>query len=754
MKLLFDFSGWLEHKERGIGRYLTSLVCAVNDFRQTLELSIDIVLPEGTESEVQELQTTLEDVNVFNGKTLPVTHSYDFLVVGDFFASASWLSLKNLKNCKKIVGIVYDLIPLIFGGNYLNKDLKKDLKYALSLESLYIPDHLFAISESTKNDLIRFIGLDKNKISTLISGSSRDFFVHQENIVPFNERENSILMISGDDRRKNYEAAVVAFFEAKKKNILPADASFLIVCKESENFRKNIESISKNYPLLASHVKVLGYVQDKELHRLLRKAKLTIFPSKYEGLGLPILESFASGTPCVSSNNSSCRELNSCEFTFDPYSVDEISQKLGLIYNSIENWSNCLKKGREIISRYNWSRGSSDFLGILASLNSKSVDSNQYLAFFGCFPPQESGIAHVNNEFLKKFNKSHAFLEPFDFVNYRAHSNLEESLIRCFSSELFELLNYYYKYETQVFVLGDSFHNLNTLINCINSHIENSWLYLHEAECHGLLRSFSEKIGCSLEALYSLFYDQQSNKRRYGLIPLIRLTGIKQIIVNNSQCRDLVASELVQEKKLRIVKAFHPIEWVRRTTKPGKKRNGVFVIGSFGAPSSLKGTHIVIKAVERLVKMGVPVKLVIAGYCVKRYFSNLDIPPWLQAIDSPSDEELQKLEEKADISVQLRLKPHGETSGVISQLLGLGSCIVTTKGFVDEDLSSLVTEVDPRVTDLELANTLKKLIVQLEGNCNFEEEKVSEIFNKRSYHSLGEFLIKHLIPEEAKNNDK
>lgn len=742
MNLLFDFSGWVNHRQRGIGRYLVSVVESLLDEKYSNSISVDIILPNGKDTDVDELKQTFDipGLKIFNGLNIPSTSTYDYFVVGDFFSSSTWLSLRNLKNCGKIVGIVYDLIPLVFAKDYLNKDLKRDLEYAIYLETLYIADHLFSISESTQEDLINLLGIEKEKITTLPSGFSNEFYVQDEDIISYEDRINSILMVSGNDRRKNYENATRGFLEALSKKLIPANSDFNIVCKNSKEFLDNIERITEKYPTYAKQVKVLGYVSDEELYELFRRSRITIFPSKYEGLGLPILESFASGTPCISSNNSSCKELNSPRFTFNPYSVEEIQDKIAQVFNSKKEWELCLSNGRSILSKFNWINGADKFVSELNKGMKNSSDKKEsYLAMFGCYPPDKSGIADVNSEVLKQNQRIHGFMDPGAFISYY---NLvkDDQERRYFSSELFEFLNFRFDYQSQIFVIGNSIHNLSTLNSAIKFGRKNSWLYLHEAEQNCLWRPFCNTIRASVDKFYTTFYRDLSLKKTYGLLPLLKVTGIKNFIVNNTLCKKIVEDELSGLENLTVVKAFLPINPLPSLVPPRISLDGEYIVGTFGGPSPLKGTHIVYKAVELLRKANVPVKLVVAGYGVNRYFQGQSKPDWLITVDSPSYLDLLRLQKAVDIAVQLRLKPHGESSGVICQLISLGTGIITTQNFVDEDLQPFVKEVSSTISENELADTIVQVMSSPPEGSDIKEAR-DNFLKHRTSKSLGHYLF-------------
>lgn len=735
LKILIDFSGWHVHKDRGIGRYLISLVGSLLKFN----VSVDIIL-EATEEERVLLRELFarQTVGFIFTYEKPLEKMYDFFVVGDYFSSHSWLELKQIKNCKKIVGIVYDLIPLIFAKNYLNKNFVDDLKYAISLELIYASDHIFTISKSTKKDICEILKIEQSKVSVIDSGYSTYFGISEEEIKPYENRSKTILMISGDDRRKNYEMGLEGFLLAISTKKISDEFKLVIICKQSEEFKLRCKKIIKKFPNYIKNIVLTGFIRDKELKEYLKSSMLTLFPSKYEGLGLPILESFACGTPCIASNTSSCKDLVDQEFTFNPYDYLEISKQIANIINSKTIWNRCLSNGRKLLLNYNWEDVGKTFIQELLSLSCFS-NNKKKLALFGCLPPEQSGIASYNFLLLAESPEIHSFLPYREYMNFRT-LRLGANFKRCFSLSLYDFISQRYDYKNNIFVLGNSVHNVSILSAAIKMAHNNNWLYLHEAQLGGLFEEFCKSVKIDRHSVYKLFYGEKLASSSYGILPLIRLTGVKNIIVNNEKCRKLVEADGVNEKPV-VTQAFHPIE-NNLTLKKSKPFNcSEFIIGSFGIPQKAKATEEIISAVSMLIEKGFKVKLLLAGYQINSYFANRKLPSWLITIDSPSKSDLLKLQAGTSIAVQLRNDSHGESSGVINTLIGMGVNLITTENFVDEALRPFVKEVPRNITAVQLHLILQDYIEGKMRKDFYNRDRLNDLLMSRSFKSLSRFLI-------------
>jgi len=191
---------------------------------------------------------------------------------------------------------------------------------------------ILTISHSAKNDLIQLLNLPKDKIEVVYLSISENFYRRDlqetESVKKkYNIDKKYILYVGNSNPHKNLSRLVEAF------NLLPDDVKnkYSLVIAGVGGF------VSNHLP---STVYRLPFVSDEDLPALYSGADLFVFPSLYEGFGLPPLEAMACGCPVVSSNTSSMPEIlgDTCLY-FNPYNIEEIGLK---IIELIDN--NTLKK--------------------------------------------------------------------------------------------------------------------------------------------------------------------------------------------------------------------------------------------------------------------------------------------------------------------------------------------------------------------------------------------------------------------------
>jgi glycosyltransferase involved in cell wall biosynthesis len=220
---------------------------------------------------------------------------------------------------------------------------------------------IIAVSNNTRDDLIELYGVPEEKISVVFEGYSNDNF--QFPILPINFQSSSnekisnfknyFLFVGRLEERKNIIGIVEAFEILKKKYEI--SHKLILVGKYGyggERIRERvISSEFKNDIILT------GYVSEEEKYYLLRSADVFLFPTFYEGFGLPILEAESVGTPVITSNISSMPEVAGDSAVLvapkDPAEIAEAIQKL----ISNESYKNdIIEKGFENVKRFSWEK--------------------------------------------------------------------------------------------------------------------------------------------------------------------------------------------------------------------------------------------------------------------------------------------------------------------------------------------------------------------------------------------------------------
>lgn len=217
-----------------------------------------------------------------------------------------------------IVSTIHDVMEYNFLKtncyNFLFKDF--ELKFSIYkcrtlLYSFMMYKFLFnknkgiiTVSNNSSKDILRITNYDINKIKVIYHGLDIDFFISEEKIKPFSQRKY-ILMLGGDNYYKNPEGSIKAWerLPNELKNKYPL--KIIGFCGDTNS--RLIDTLKK-LDLLGT-VEIEGWVDRKKLIEYFRNAVLFLYLSRYEGFGLPIIQSMASGTPVISSNTSSIPEI-------------------------------------------------------------------------------------------------------------------------------------------------------------------------------------------------------------------------------------------------------------------------------------------------------------------------------------------------------------------------------------------------------------------------------------------------------------
>ncbi|WP_157160010.1 glycosyltransferase family 4 protein [Brachyspira pilosicoli] len=777
MKILFDFRIYECSLSRGIGRYIYCLV--------------DHILKNFPEIEISILKVNRDEKPIFNYNNDKIKYyffdeleNYNFNTKFDFYFLDDILSMggnkikfldtffndlfpeKILKNSKRVVSIGYDLVPLLFHNIYL---LDNNLinKYLCHLETIYIQDAIFVISESTKNDFVKYINIDANKIINIYGGFDPKFNNLNLDDYDFKIRNNSIVFISVyEDPRKNVFRLIRGFSKAYYSGKIPKDSKLYLCGKVSEYFSNIVEKEIVNNNLTKDNIVITGYISDEKLIELISHSKANILPSIYEGLGLSILESYACNTPSFASNISSTKELVLEECSFDPYDENDISNSIIKALTDEELFNKSLIFGKKLLEeKCNWDIVSKKVIEKLKELSNR-IEKNT--AIFGVLPPENSGIANYNAKTFGLDSNFHIFSSFKNYDNF----NIANSYISNDFKNNFIPIEYYdkfldkYTYKKNIFVLGNSIHNLEYLKYAITEkNKERSYLYLHDINLLFLLYSFLNNDINKFIKLIVKYYGEEiyskikelkniremvsilSNNKINGVKIIISLTNISNIIVNNESAKELLIHEMKYSLyKINIIKMFHPIENLTHIVPKYSKTKDIIYIGSFGIPDdNCKSTDIIIESINILnnkyKKNNKKIILLLAGYGMKDYINAFNNKKLLNNViyyDSPEINELFSIMMSTEISIQLRNVSYGQTSGIICQLLGMGKKIIVTEDILPFDEAKyFCRSVKKNITANELALEITSF---LDKKINIKPKEILDIYSFEKLSSDISFL--------------
>ncbi|MDQ0162564.1 glycosyltransferase family 4 protein [Aeribacillus alveayuensis] len=249
--------------------------------------------------------------------------------------------------------IVYDVIPLLFPDYYKNG--KYIYKYYIPLV-LKRASRIIAVSESTKRDIVNIYGIDDSKITVVYCGYNKEHFkkIDDSTVKKVKNKYNLddyILYVGNILPHKNIKKLVEAY-----KLVNSYSGDLVLVGSKSEVYFKEIQSIIKDSSI-QNRVKFLDYVPYHDLPALISGAKLFVYPSLYEGFGIPLLEAMACGTPVITSNVSSLPEVGGDAAVYvDPYNEKKLAYSIEKVLTNKDLQLDMVRKGLERCKFFSWEK--------------------------------------------------------------------------------------------------------------------------------------------------------------------------------------------------------------------------------------------------------------------------------------------------------------------------------------------------------------------------------------------------------------
>lgn len=262
------------------------------------------------------------------------------------------------KRCPTVI-TVYDMIHELFADKFSPRDKTSQLK-KIAIDRA---DHVICISESTRQDLIRLFETDTKKVSVVHLGFEK-FSVVKKNGGQSPATKKPYLLYVGDRGiYKNFNGFVRAIASSKR---LKNDFDILAFGGGSlTSFEVNLLS---ELGFQRDQVKQLSG-DDKLLGKLYGGAAAFVYPSLYEGFGLPPLEAMAHNCPVISSNTSSMPEVigDAAEF-FNPTSLDDIADAIERVVYSPSRRVELVTLGQKRLNNFSWGRCAEETLAIYGTL--------------------------------------------------------------------------------------------------------------------------------------------------------------------------------------------------------------------------------------------------------------------------------------------------------------------------------------------------------------------------------------------------
>jgi glycosyltransferase involved in cell wall biosynthesis len=317
----------------------------------------------------------------------------------------------------RVAAFVYDLIPFLFPERYLDQPLHAAWMYRrLRIARNY--DALLTDSESTRKDCLRVLDLPGRRVAT-VGGAANGSFFQPAASRTLSDRERRELRgvgvdrpfvygVTGIDERKNWRGLMHAF------SLLPPEVrryhQLVITCWMGPEHERAFREVAVGLGI-GAHVVLTNQVPDRLLRTLYQRCSAFVFPSHYEGLGLPALEAMHCGAPVIVGENSSQPEVvGNAGVLVDSHDPAEIAARLAEVLTDRELAEELGRRGVQRAASFSWDQSADRAIQALERAvagPSRLRTVRPRLAIVSPWPPKRSGIADYSARLVESLRPSY-----------------------------------------------------------------------------------------------------------------------------------------------------------------------------------------------------------------------------------------------------------------------------------------------------------------------------------------------------------
>ncbi|MGM9558732.1 glycosyltransferase [Anaerovibrio slackiae] len=631
--------------------------------------------------------------------------------------------------------ILYDLIPLIFRDIYLSNPALENW-YMGRMEFIKKADIVFTISEATRTDAIKYLQLSEDKVVNILGSVDNIFKPIKEKttisnmLLEYGIQKRFILYTGGIDYRKNINRLIGAFSKVTEK--IKDDIQLVIVCSILKEDKKSLLRLAEERGLKDGQVVFTGFVSDNDLVALYNLCELFVFPSIYEGLGMPIIEAMKCGAPVIGANNSSIAEIiERKEALFDGYDVDDMAGKISEVLTDEELRIELKKYSLKRSADFDWDKSARIVLNTLKSAvdkkknNPVTVDVKR-MAYLSPLPPDKSGIAYYSEDILlelKKYFKIDLFSDiargtnlvldrEFNIYQYEDFPKLVEDydvvIYQMGNSDFHRLMYDYIQKYPGIVVLHDFY--ISGLLNYMSCVEQKDYMMEALQYSHGISRAKE----LNLNGREACLWKYPMNKKI--------LDSSLGVIFHSKYAFDLYKAfyhQKIDFSKMQLIKQIIKMPDKKDKFKIRKMMNipdDTFVITSFGFISKTKLSEILAQGFLRFRKKypSAKCRLIFVGELGTEYAMQLktvlegNFP--IEITGYVDDETYHNYLYVSDLAIQLRGSSRGETSRAVLECLSLGLPVIcnayATANDYPDDVVYKIAEI-PNSEDV--ANSIEEL---------------------------------------------
>jgi len=363
MKIAFDYrmEDW-----SGIGRYSESIIDIFKE-KNILENQFKLLKYSGQNIKINKAIKCTSEVFSFSEQLeLPILNSKNNI---DLFHSPHFVF--PIFNPGKLILTIHDLTPLLF-PDIFSLQARIYMKTMIWL-SKFKADKIITVSQNTKDDLVEIFNYNPDKIKVVYNGVDKSYrVINDKQLIndvrdKYDTGEEFLLYVGNIKPHKNIPALLKALSNIDKQHKL------VIVGKRDKAYNEIFDIINEYN--LDDQVVFTGFVPDEDLILLYNAATLFVYPSLYEGFGLPPLEAMACGTPVITSNVSSLPEVvGEAAITVDPHNTIKLSETINKILVNKGLQNKMIQKGIERAEQFTWEKTAQETIKVYEDvLNQKNL---------------------------------------------------------------------------------------------------------------------------------------------------------------------------------------------------------------------------------------------------------------------------------------------------------------------------------------------------------------------------------------------
>ena len=304
--------------------------------------------------------------NIFykqNKKNLKQLDEFDIYFSPFQAPSEEILNSKNLNRFR----MIHDIIPILESGKIpTNRRLWSYRIYnTINKDDFYVTN-----SECTRKDVLKYFDIKEENIKTTLLGADTTFTPPLNSLPHGAEKPTKyIFSLCTLGKRKNMIFAIKNFFKFINKNKIDY-LKLVLAGGVWEKFKKELTDTIGDFD--QSKIEVLGYVKDEDLPNLYSNALMFIYPSLYEGFGLPVLEAMKCGCPVITSNVSSLPEvIGQAGIQINPENDEELIKAYEKMYYDSFFRELCIERGLIRAKNFSWEKCASELLSYIAEKTTK-----------------------------------------------------------------------------------------------------------------------------------------------------------------------------------------------------------------------------------------------------------------------------------------------------------------------------------------------------------------------------------------------